>query len=132
MLLHRQYIRNKSHNNDVKGRQGAFSVSFVDFKKETGYHRKDSKTINKKSNTICVDDYDKTMLENKYISNKNKKFKSNKKNISYNKIIGLIPNSRFPLSSKHQTKNSTPSLPKKFLQRDKSSVSHSALIINRK
>ena len=95
-------------------------------------NRKDSKTINKKSNTICVEDYDKTMLENKYISNKNKKFKSNKKNISYNKIIGLIPNSRFPLSSKHQTKNSTPSLPKKFLQRDKSSVSHSALIINRK
>ena len=95
-------------------------------------NKKDSKTINKKSNTICVEDYDKTMIENKYASNKNKKFKSNRKNISYNKIIGLIPNSRFPLSSKHQTKNSTPSLPKKFLQRDRSSVSHSALIINRK
>ena len=95
-------------------------------------NKRDNKNDKKKSNTICVDDYDKTMIENKYISNKSKKFKSNSKNISYNKIIGLIPNSRFPLSSKHQSKNSTPSLPKKYLQRDKSSTSHSALIINRK
>ena len=95
-------------------------------------NKRENKNDKKKSNTICVDDYDKTMIENKYISNKSKKFKSNSKNISYNKIIGLIPNSRFPLSSKHQSKNSTPSLPKKYLQRDKSSTSHSALIINRK
>ena len=95
-------------------------------------NKRDNKNEKKKSNTICVDDYDKTMIENKYISNKSKKFKSNSKNISYNKIIGLIPNSRFPMSSKHQSKNNTPSLPKKYLQRDKSSTSHSALIINRK
>ena len=95
-------------------------------------NKRDNKNEKKKSNTICVDDYDKTMIENKYISNKSKKFKSNSKNISYNKIIGLIPNSRFPMSSKHQSKNNTPSLPKKYLQRDKSSTSHSTLIINRK
>ena len=95
-------------------------------------NKRDNKNDKKKSNTICVDNYDKTIIENKYISNKSKKYKSNSKNISYNKIIGFIPNSRFPLSSKHQSKNSTPSLPKKYLQRDKSSTSHSSLIINRK
>ena len=95
-------------------------------------NKRENKNDKKKSNTICVEDYDRTMIENKYISHKNKKFKSNSKNISYNKIIGLIPNSRFPLSSKNQIKKSTPSLPKKYLQRDKSSTNHSALIINRK
>ena len=98
-------------------------------------NKRDGKNERKKSNsnTICVDDYDKTIIESKYTSNKGKKYKSNGKNNAYNKIIGLIPNSRFPLSSKHQKgKNNTPSLPKKYLQRDKSSVSHSALLINRK
>ena len=95
-------------------------------------NKRENKNDKKKSNTICVEDYDRTMIENKYISHKNKKFKSNSKNISYNKIIGLIPNSRFPLSSKNHIKKSTPSLPKKYLQRDKSSTNHSALIINRK
>ena len=98
-------------------------------------NKRDNKNERKKSNsnTICVDEYDKTIIENKYTSNKGKRYKSNGKNNAYNKIIGLIPNSRFPLSSKHQKgKNSTPSLAKKYLQKDKNSVSHSALIINRK
>ncbi len=98
-------------------------------------NKRDGKNERKKSNsnTICVDEYDRTIIESKYTSNKGKKYKSNSKNNAYNKIIGLIPNSRFPLSSKHQKgKNNTPSLPKKYLQRDKSSVSHSALLINRK
>ena len=86
----------------------------------------------KNSNTISVEDYEKTMIENKYNLNKEKKYKSNGKNRKYNKIIGLIPNSKFPLSSKNQTKNNTPSIPKKYLQREKSSVSHSSLFINRK
>ena len=92
--------------------------------------KRDIKNDKKKSKTICVEDYDKTMIDKKYKSNRN--YKSNSKNISYNKIIGLIPSSGFPLSSKHQTKNSTPSLPKKYLQRDKNSVSQSTFIINRK
>ena len=98
-------------------------------------NKRDGKNERKKSNsnTICVDEYDKTIVESKYTSNKGKRYKSNGKNNAYNKIIGLIPNSKFPLSSKHQKgKNNTPSLPKKYLQRDKSSISHSALIINRK
>ena len=94
--------------------------------------KRDEKNDKKKSNTICIEDYDKTMLENRYLSNKSKKNKSKVKSNEYNKIIGLIPNSRLPLSSKHQSKNNTPSLPKKHLQREKSSVSHSALLINRK
>ena len=98
-------------------------------------NKRDSKNERKKnnSNIICVDEYDKTIIDSKYTSNKGRRYKSNGKNNAYNKIIGLIPNSKFPLSSKHQKgKNNTPSLPKKYLQRDKSSISHSALIINRK
>ena len=95
-------------------------------------NKREEKKDKKKSNTICIEDYEKTMLENRYMSNKSKKNKSCVKNHEYNKIMGLIPNSRLPLSSKHQNKNSTPSLPKKYLQREKSSSSHSALLINRK
>ena len=54
-------------------------------------------------------------MENKYISNKGKKYNSNRKNNNgFNKIMELIPNSRFPLSGKNQIlKNSNGhSLPK--------------------
>ena len=83
------------------------------------------------SNTIYIDDYDRTIISN---INKSRRFKSNGKNNSYNKmIVGIIPNSRFPLSSKHQAnKNSTPSARKKNLQREKSAASHSTVNINKK
>ena len=82
------------------------------------------------SNTICVDDYERTIINN---MNKTSKFKTNRKNKSYNKILGIIPNSRFPLSSKHQVnKNGTPSVQKKNLQREKSTANHSSMIINSK
>jgi len=93
---------------------------------------------NKKNNSISmyIEEYDKSVMENKYISNKGKKYNSNRKNNNgYNKIIGLIPNSRFPLSGKNQiAKNNSNahSLPKKYLQRDKNSASYSSLILNRK
>lgn len=46
---------------------------------------------------MYMEEYDKSVLENKFISNKGKKYNSNRKNNNgYNKIIGLIPNSRFP------------------------------------
>ena len=135
-----QSINHKPHNRGIAtidNNNNAFTSTYSKIlnnlcAKNKTPNKRGNKNDKKKSNTICVDDYEKTMIENKYITNKNKKFKSNSKNISYNKIIGLIPNSRFPLSSKHQTKNSTPSLPKKYLQRDKSSTNHSALLINRK
>ena len=61
---------------------------------------KRDKNLKKKnmSNTICIDDYDRTIISN---INKSRRFQSNGKNNSYNKmIVGIIPNSRFPLSSK--------------------------------
>ena len=91
----------------------------------------------KKNNSISmyIEEYDKSVMENKYISNKGKKYNSNRKNNNgYNKIIGLIPNSRFPLSGKHQSgkNNNAHSLPKKYLQKDKNAASYSSLILKRK
>ena len=97
---------------------------------------KREKKNRKKNNSISMymDEYDKSVMENKYISNKGKKYNSNRKNNNGFKIIGLIPNSRFPLSGKNQIgkNNNAHSLPKKYLQRDKNSASYSSLIINRK
>ena len=105
--------------------------------KESKSPKKRDNKSKKKNNSISMymEEYDKSVLENKYISNKGKKYNSNRKNNNgYNKIIGLIPNSRFPLSGKHQIvkNNNAHSLPKKYLQRDKNSASYSSLIINRK
>ena len=105
--------------------------------KESKSPKKRDNKSKKKNNSISMymEEYDKSVLENKYISNKGKKYNSNRKNNNgYNKIIGLIPNSRFPLSGKHQIvkNNNAHSLPKKYLQKDKNSASYSSLIINRK
>ena len=106
-ILNNLFIKNKTPN-----------------KRDKNYKKK------KISSTINIDDYDRTIINN---INKSGKFKSNAKNNSYNKIIGIIPNSRFPLSSKHQgNKNMSSSIPKKNLIREKSNVSHSSLIINKK
>ena len=106
-ILNNLFIKNKTPN-----------------KRDKNYKKK------KISSTINIDDYDRTIINN---INKSRKFKSNAKNNSYNKIIGIIPNSRFPLSSKHQgNKNMSSSIPKKNLVREKSNVSHSSLIINKK
>ena len=106
-ILNNLFIKNKTPN-----------------KRDKNYKKK------KISSTINIDDYDRTIINN---INKSRKFKSNAKNNSYNKIIGIIPNSRFPLSSKHQgNKNMSSSIPKKNLVREKSNVNHSSLIINKK
>ena len=91
----------------------------------------------KKNNSISmyIEEYDKSVMENKYIANKGKRYNSTKKNNNneYNKIIGFAPNSRYPLSGKHQNKNNnTHSVPKKNLQKDKNSASYSSLILKRK
>ena len=93
--------------------------------------QKDKMKKNGSSVSMC-EEYEKSVLENKYLSNKGR-YKSNGKNSEYNKIMGLIPNSKFPLTSKHQSnKNSNNNLqPKKYLQREKSAVNHSALNIKR-
>ena len=95
----------------------------------------------KKNNSISmyIEEYDKSVMENKYIANKGKRYnstrKSNNNNNEYNKIIGFAPNSRYPLSGKHQVNknnNNAHSVPKKNLQKDKNSASYSSLILKRK
>ena len=93
----------------------------------------------KKNNSISmyIEEYDKSVMENRYISNKGKRNNSTRKtnNNEYNKIIGFGPNSRYPLSGKHQVNknnNNSHSVPKKNLQKDKNSASYSSLILKRK
>ena len=93
----------------------------------------------KKNNSISmyIEEYDKSVMENKYIANKGKRYNSTRKsnnNNEYNKIIGFAPNSRYPLSGKHQVNknnNNAHSVPKKNLQKDKNSASYSSLILKR-
>ena len=93
-------------------------------------NKRDTNKKKRLSNTICVDDYERTIINN---INKNRKFKFNCKNNSYNKILGIIQNTRFPLSSKHQAnKNCNSTVKKKNLKREKSAANHSSMVINNK
>ena len=133
-----QTKNHKSHSRAINNVEGnnAFTSTYSKilsnlYGKNKTPNKRD-KTHKKKniSNTISIEDYDKTIISN---ISKSRRFKSNGKNKSYNKMIGFIPNSRFPLSSKHQgNKNSTHSGRKKSLQREKSAGSHSSLIMNKK
>ena len=133
-----QTKNHKSHSRGINNVEGnnAFTATYSKiisnlFSKNKTPNKRD-KDYKKKnmSNTICIEDYDRTLINN---INKSRRFKSNGKNNSYNKMVGIIPNSRFPLSSKHQTnKNNTPLVQKKNLQREKSAGSHSSITINKK
>ena len=138
-------IQNK--NNKINGmstidNNNAFAATYnkilnnLNIKDNKSPNKRENKN-NKKNNSISmyIEEYDKSVMENKYISNKGKKYNSNRKNNNgYNKIMGLIPNSKFPLSGKNQILKSSNahSLPKKYLQRDKNTASYSSLILNRK
>ena len=133
-----QIKNHKSHSRGINNVEGnnAFTATYSKiisnlFSKNKTPNKRD-KDYKKKnmSNTICIEDYDRTLINN---INKSRRFKSNGKNNSYNKMVGIVPNSRFPLSSKHQTnKNNTPLVQKKNLQREKSAGSHSSITINKK
>ena len=133
-----QTKNHKSHSRGINNVEGnnAFTATYSKiisnlFSKNKTPNKRD-KDYKKKnmSNTICIEDYDRTLINN---INKSRRFKSNGKNNSYNKMVGIVPNSRFPLSSKHQTnKNNTPLVQKKNLQREKSAGSHSSITINKK
>ena len=75
------------------------------------------------------EEYERSVLENKYLSNKgSSRYRSSIKNNGYNKIMSPIPNSKFPLTSKYKmVKNNN--INRKYLHREKSSVNHSALNI---
>ena len=136
----------KGNGTNTMNNNNAFTASyskilnniFVRINKSPNKKQSKSKNKNKKKNSsisMYLEEYDKSSMENKYLNNKMKKYNSNRKNINgYSRIIGLIPNSKFPLSSKHHKtkKNYAHSLPKKHLQKDKNYASYSALIINRK
>ena len=98
--------------------------------------RENKKKIKKTNSSVSVymEEYNKSILENKYISDKAKNYNSNRKSREYYKIIGFMPNSRFPLSSKHRISknNNAHSLPKKYSQKDKNYASYSSLLIKRK
>ena len=78
--------------------------------------------------SMC-EEYEKSVLDNKYLSNKgSSRYRSTIKNHGYNKIMSPIPNSKFPLTSKYKmAKNNN--INKKYLHREKSSVNHSAFYI---
>ena len=140
----------KTKNNKINGintmNNNAFTATyskilnniFVKINKSPNKKQTKSKNKNKKKNSsvsMYLEEYDKSSMENKYITNKVKKYNSNRKNINgYSRMIGVIPNSKLPLSGKNYKakKNYAHSLPKKHLNKEKSHASYSALIINRK
>jgi hypothetical protein len=140
----------KTKNNKINGintmNNNAFTATyskilnniFVKINKSPNKKQTKSKNKNKKKNSsvsMYLEEYDKSSMENKYITNKVKKYNSNRKNMNgYSRIIGLIPNSKLPLSGKNHKakKNYAHSLPKKYLNKDKNHSSYSALIINKK
>ena len=141
-------FQNKNNkNNKINGistidNNNAFAATYnkilnnLSIKDNKSPNKRDNKN-NKKNNSISmyIEEYDKSVMENKCLSNKGKKYSSNKQNNNgYNKIIGLMPNSKYPLSGKNQILKSSNahSLPKKYLQRDKNTASYSSLILNRK
>ena len=75
----------------------------------------------KNSISMCVENSGKTEENVKNSSHKNSKHKSGKKHKIYHKITNVIPNSKFPLTSKHFNKNLIPTLPQKYFIKNNSS-----------
>ena len=92
-------------------------------------NKNENNFYSKKNNSISVDNCPKPKLDNtKY--NKKTTYKSNNKNNCYNKVIGIIQNSKFPLSSKKQLSkknNNNFTLNRKYF--NKNCVNHSSLSI---
>ena len=90
-------INFKTNNNNISAKKTIVTTS----------HKKNSVSM-------CVDNSDKTEENVKYSSHKRSKHKSSKKHKRYHKITNVIPNSKFPLTSKHLNKKLIPTLPHKF------------------
>jgi len=126
---------NTIDNNDIYNK--ILSNLYSKDNKSSNKRENRNKNKNKKNNSsvsVYMEEYDRSIFENKCISNKGKKYNSNRKSKEYNKKIGFTPKSRFPLSGKHRESknNNAHSLPKKYLQNDKNYSSYSSLLINRK
>ena len=99
--------------------------SLINFKINNN-HISSKKTIittshKKNSISMCMDNSDKNDENNKYSSNKKSKHISGKHKL-YNKLVNGIPNSKFPMTSKHYlNKNLIPSLPQKYFLKNNNS-----------
>ena len=75
----------------------------------------------KNSISMCMDNSDKNDENNKYSSNNKIRNVSGKHKL-YNKLVNGIPNSKFPMTSKHYfNKNLIPSLPQKYFIKNNNS-----------
>ena len=96
--------------------------SLVNFKNNNNMTSKKTIAATHKKNSIsmCVEN-DKVDENSKHTSNRNSKNKYGSKHKIYNKLINGIPNSKFPLTSKHYfNKNLIPSLPQKYFIKNNS------------
>ena len=98
--------------------------SLINFKINNNNKKTIITTSHKKKSSIsmCLDNTGKVDENNKNALNRNLKHKSGSKHKIYHKLMNGIPNSKFPLTSKHNfNKNPIPSLPQKFLIKNNNS-----------
>ena len=129
--------KHKSHSryiNNVDNISKAFTSTFTKILSSIYYKNKspnirEKKCIKKNFSTICIDDYEKTIIKN---LNKITRFKSRLRNKT-NTDNRLAQNSKFPLSSKnHTSKNYSSPIPKNNLLREKNYGTYSSIVNNKK
>ena len=129
--------KHKSHSryaNNADNLSKAFTTAFTKilsslYCKNKSPNKREKKIMKKNFSTICIDDYEKTIIKN---MNKSTRVKSRIKNKT-NSDNRYSQNSKFPLSSKNQTsKNYSSSLPKNNLLREKSYGTYSSIVNNKK
>ena len=131
--IHKSQSRYK---NSIENISNAFTATYTKilsnlYCKNKSPNKREKKVLKKNFSTICVDDYEKTIIKNINKSVKNKSSIKNKNN-SYNKIIEF-QNPKFPLTCKNQmNKKYSSSLPKTNKAREKSLGTYSSMIINKK
>ena len=125
---HRRYINNIDNINK------AFTTTYTKilsnlYCKNISPNKREKKFIKKNFSTICLDDYERTIIRK---MNKSTKLKSNIKN-NNNSQNKYYQNTKFPLSSKHQVKKKYPlSIPQNNLIREKNLGTYSSIVINKK
>ena len=131
--IHKSQSRYK---NSIENISNAFTATYTKilsnlYCKNKSPNKREKNVLKKNFSTICVDDYEKTIIKNINKSVKNKSSIKNKNN-SYNKIIEF-QNPKFPLTCKNQiNKKYSSSLPKTNKAREKSLGTYSSMIINKK
>ena len=111
------------NNNNFSETYNKILGSLINHKMTNISNKKTIATSHKKNSiSVCMENIDKMDENSKYNSNKITKNKSGSKHKIYRKIMNGIPNSKFPMTSKHRfNKNLIPSLPQKFFIKNNSS-----------